>query len=182
MTIERGHGPGNSRSSRQADQRVSRLIDHGQAIGVIESANFLRAPVAGQASLGRLAARPRPAECVGWLILDLRSSPWWKSTRPGQVRGRACSCGHDVEGDPARCGRGPAAIATRRDGVADRRSAQSRFAVALQDHGRAKILGEPGKARSRGHRSYDKAYHAHRRAITRPKIERSTDEAWNPCA
>jgi carboxyl-terminal processing protease len=156
MTIERGHGPEQLtiELDKPSSGVSSRLSDHdGHAIGVIEIHEF-RSGTGERVkrALAELRTQAGPDAMVG-LVLDLRGNPG------GQVDEAVIVADLFIaEGVLMRTrGRGgvilreefATAAGTDRDAplvvLQDRRSASAAelLAVALQDHGRAKILGEP---------------------------------------
>jgi carboxyl-terminal processing protease len=159
MTVERGHGPEQLtiELDKPSSGVSSRLLDHdGHAIGVIEIHEFRSGTgervKRALAELRSEAETKNSAALVG-LILDLRGNPG------GQVDEAVLVADLFIaEGVLVRTrGRGgvilreefATAAGSDRDTpllvLQDRRSASAAelLAVALQDHGRAQILGEP---------------------------------------
>jgi carboxyl-terminal processing protease len=155
MTIERGHGPEQLTieldKPNMAGGVSSRLIDHdGHAIGVIEIHGFRSGT--GE-RVKRALTELRGASSLAGIILDLRGNPGGEVDEAVLVadlfiaegvlvrtRGRggvilreelATAAGTDLDT--------PMVV------LQDRRSASAAelLAVALQEHGRAKVLGEP---------------------------------------
>lgn len=155
MTIERGHGP--EQLTIELDKPniaggvSSRLSDHdGHAIGVIEIHGF-RAGTGEQVK--RALAELHGASTLAGIILDVRGNPGGEVDEAVLVADLFIAEGVLVRTR----GRGgviqreefATAAGTDRDTplvvLQDRRSASAAelLAVALQEHGRAKILGEP---------------------------------------
>jgi carboxyl-terminal processing protease len=154
MTIERGHGPEQlmiELDKPNTGAVSSRLIDHdGHAIGVIEIHAFRSGT--GE-RVKRALAELRGASTLAGIVLDLRGNPGGEVDEAVLVADLFIAEGVLVRTR----GRGgvilreelATAAGTDRDTplvvLQDRRSASAAelLAVALQEHGRAKIVGEP---------------------------------------
>lgn len=155
MTIERGHGPEQLMieldKPNAASGVSSRLVDHdGHAIGVIEIHGFRSGT--GERVKRALAELHRASALAG-IVLDLRGNPGGEVDEAVLVADLFVAEGVLVRTR----GRGgvilreefATAAGSDRDTplvvLQDRRSASAAelLAVALQEHGRAKILGEP---------------------------------------
>lgn len=157
LTIERGHGPEmltiELEKPSAATGVSSRLVDHGgHVIGVIELREF-RSGTGDRVKRALVDLRTRSNGALVGVILDLRGNPGGEVSEAVLVADAFIDEGVLVRTR----GRGgvimreefATAAGTDRDTplvvLQDRRSASAAelLAVALQDHGRAKILGEP---------------------------------------
>jgi carboxyl-terminal processing protease len=157
MTIERGHGAEMLTIELAKPAAItgvaSRLIDHdGHAIAVIEISEF-RSGTGERVKRALADLRTRAGGSLVGIVLDLRGNPGGEVSEAVLVADLFIDEGVLVRTR----GRGgvimreelATAAGTDRDTpllvLQDRRSASAAelLAVALQDHGRAKILGEP---------------------------------------
>jgi carboxyl-terminal processing protease len=156
MTIERGHGP--EQLMLELDKLnaaagvSSRLADHdGHAIGVIEIYGF-RSGTGEQVKRALAELRTQAEGGLAGIVLDLRGNPGGEVDEAVLVADLFIAEGVLVRtrGRGGLIMREELAIAAGTDRTTplvvlqDRRSASAAelLAVALQDHGRAKILGE----------------------------------------